>query len=639
MDIYSLLKIDQGLINNFSFLANRVADHQIEKIINEQIRKLREIENRMPEDKGLKISNQSIEEVIRKVMLHSSHKEHKEEWSIRELRIISYYLMKLRGYDDAYSYAISLLDKHWKSLYIYGLVFLLMNSWNTLEANYKEQAVQLLVKKLQLYTDTNKRYICLKNHCNLLEPTGPIRLAALLQHKGIDLKDAPTILGYRSSTLSQSYYSDVIIRYVKANDIHNLDVIDDIFEVHNMDRTRKLVLAHLVERENNNPDGLKRAQLCKYVNRVLGDVSMATTWAPFLGATEEEAQILKRSMELVNNWFKQQIIETFFDICVQDVTRRNFWLQYVNEITSFKIVGSRSVKIMLQQDHRIGSLFIRHFIETNSNTSQTAALILFIKDKMLVEFSDMGALYVYKHNHSQVKMVLQSKGRIDSINDLKIPSMGPIIEANYWGDYDFEEEGRMNHIGYWVSRLTRWMDKILLSKEISFSPFTFDKKAEELFKAKPAPIETIKEPEPTFSGKEVTPQESQIQVNSQTHQEENNDNTIRNNFQEEKVLEYIPINIVSNIIAQQIRVISNNEGFYLYKEEKKKFILLKHFTSSSESGGKLQLLEARMTDWYEIIHSKDGVMKTIGYIKEAKYGNGFLFKERMDIAAKRRLKF
>ena len=325
MDIFSLLKIEQGTINNLSFLASRVADHQIEKMINEQVRKLKEIEYRMPEDKGLKISNQSIEEVIRKVMRYSSQKEDgEEEWSIRELRIISYYLMKLRGYDDAYAYAISLLDKHWKNLYINGLVFYLMNSWNTLEPNYKVQAIQLLVKKLQVYTDANKRYICLKDHCNLLEPTGPIRLATLLQYKKLDLKDAPTILGYKPSSLCQSYYSDVIIRYVKANDIHDLDVIDDIFELHNIDRTKKLVLAHLVERENNNPDGLKRAQLCKYVNRVLGDVTMATTWAPFLGATQEEAQTLKQSMELVNNWFKQQIIETFFDICVQDTTRRNF---------------------------------------------------------------------------------------------------------------------------------------------------------------------------------------------------------------------------------------------------------------------------------------------------------------------------
>ena len=294
---------------------------------------------------------------------------------------------------------------------------------------------------------------------------------------------------------------------------------------------------------------------------------------------------------------------------------------------------------MLQQDNRIGSLFIKHFIETNSHSSQTSALILFIKDKMLVEFSDTGALYVYKHNHSQVKMVLQCRGRIDSTNDLKIPSLDSIIEANYWGDYDFHEEGKMHHRGDWVSRLTRWMNEILLSKEIFFSPFIFDKKAEELFKANPAPIETIKITKLASSEEVGTTQENLTQVSSSATKIINNTKISQNNFLEEKVLEQIPINTVSNIIAQHIKVISNNDGFYLYNEEKKKFILLKHLTSSDQRDGKLLIFEARMQNWYVIVHSKNGIMKTIGYIKETKHGNGFLFKEKMEIAAKRRLKF
>ena len=661
MDIYSLLKIDKGTITSLPVLASRVADHQIEKMINEQVRKLKEIENRMPEDQGLQVSKQSIDEVIWKV-IRCCHQRKEEEWSMRELRIVSYYLMKLRGYDEAYTYAVELLDKHWRNLYINGLVFFLLNSWNTLEANYKSQASQLLVKRLMLYTDNNKRYLCLKSHCNLLEPTGPIRLAALLQQKGIDLKDAPTLLGYKSSTLSQSYYSDVIIRYIKANDIHDLDTIDEIFELHDMDRTRKLVLAHLVERENNYPDGLKRVQLCKYVNRQLGDISMASTWAPFLGATQEEAQLLKRSMELVNNWFKQQIIETFFDICVQDEKRRIFWLQYINIISAFKIVGSGSVKSRLRQDNRIGTLFSKHFIETNSYNSQTSALILFIKDKMIVEFSDTGALYVYKHNHSQVKMVLQCRGNIGSINDLKIPSMGPIIEPDYWGDYDFYEEGKMTHQGHWVNRLHQWMNKILLPKEIFASPFVFDKKEEELFQANPAPIESIKEPEPRPNEEVETTKDDpskgpdststyikdkadrinkadKVDIASKSTHSDNSSATPKENFQEEKVFENITISVVSNTIYEHIRVISNNNGFYLYNEQSQQFILLRHFTSPKEKEGNLWMLKAPMKDWYEIVHSKDNVKTTIGFVKEAKHNKGMLFKERMDIAAKRRLKF
>lgn len=38
-------------------------------------------------------------------------------WSIRELRIVSYYLMKLQGNEGAYRYALNLLDSNWRDLF------------------------------------------------------------------------------------------------------------------------------------------------------------------------------------------------------------------------------------------------------------------------------------------------------------------------------------------------------------------------------------------------------------------------------------------------------------------------------------------------------------------------------------------
>lgn len=162
-------------------------------------------------------------------------------------------------------------------------------------------------------------------------------------------------------------------------------------------------MANLVEKADDKGDDVERSLLCKFINRVLGDVTLASTWAPFPGATEADAQKLKKAMKLVNMWFTQQIIEVFFDVCVQDQDRRNFWLDYVSYVSGFKIVGSSSVKHMLQSNQKIGGMFQRHFIETNSRYSQTSALVLFIKDKMIVEFSDYGALYVYNRAHYQVK--------------------------------------------------------------------------------------------------------------------------------------------------------------------------------------------------------------------------------------------
>ena len=145
-----------------------------------------------------------------------------------------------------------------------------------------------------------------------------MRMAALVTAKNMKLIDAPTLIGFKNSTFKQSYYSDVIIKYINTRKIRNIDVIDEIFECHDLDRTKKIVLANLVEQEDRIGDSISRSILCKYINRKLGDVTLASTWAPFEGATYEDAQKLKRSMKLAYMWFAQQIIEVFFEVCVQD---------------------------------------------------------------------------------------------------------------------------------------------------------------------------------------------------------------------------------------------------------------------------------------------------------------------------------
>ena len=72
IDIYSLLNIPQEQIRDFPLLANRVIDHQIEKMVNKNIDGLKQVKDRMLVDKGLEIPQQSIDEVIRKVQHFSS---------------------------------------------------------------------------------------------------------------------------------------------------------------------------------------------------------------------------------------------------------------------------------------------------------------------------------------------------------------------------------------------------------------------------------------------------------------------------------------------------------------------------------------------------------------------------------------
>ena len=488
MDIYGLLDIKEDVLQNFPLLANRVADHQIEKVINRNTSKLKLIEENVLVEKQLNVSVQTVDEVIQKVIKSARKKDgSSDSWSFHELRIISYYLTKLRGNPRYYQFALNLLDEHWRSIFFNGLVFYLMNSWHSIEKEYREMTCHLLTQKLANYNDKNRRYLLLKEHIDFFEPSGPIRLAALVQQKEINIIEAPTLLGYKNATLCASYYSDVIIKFFQNRKVENYPDLNVIFQLHNNNRTKKLVFANLVEYENENPNGFRRDKLCQYINHTLGDVSLASTWAPFIGATQKEADRLHNAMKMVNIWFAQQIIETFFEICVQDSSRKNFWLDYVENIDGFKIVGSSVIRALLRSNQKIGNTFSKLFIETNSTTSQTAALVFFMKNKVLVEFSDTGALYVYNKNHPKARKILRSPRSLNSTADLKETSMDKLIDNYEWGQTN-NEEGRMSHIGYWQQRLANWLQVMVIdSRQPSFNDY--NKQEEDLFQARPLPSE------------------------------------------------------------------------------------------------------------------------------------------------------
>lgn len=623
-DIYSILNIESGIIKDFHLLANRVADHQTEKVINNSIKTLKQIEERMLVDRGLNVAQQSIDEIISKVIrMAPCGNTSMENWTIRELRIVSYYLMKLRDDNVCYQYALNLLDKNWKNIFFNGLAFYLLNSWHSLELYYRELTSQLLIRKLETYSESNRRYCLWKNRANLFDSNGPIRMTALLKAKNMSIADAPSLLGFKNTSIKQAYYSDVIVRYVEKNHITDRDSIEQIFKLHNLDRTKKLIFTYLVETEDRIGDGISRALLCRFANTQLGDVTLASSWAPFTGATDAEIQRLKRAMQLVNMWFAQQIIESFFEICVQDKDRKNFWLRYVDKISGFKIVGSTAVKRALQSNSNIGNMFLHHFIETNSYSSQTSALILFIKNKMMVEFSDTGALYVYNQTHPMVKTV-ENRCGIASTNDLKIPSMDVLVEKNYWGSYStYNDEGKLHHRGEWQRRLRSWINAKLLSADNESVSF-LDQKYDDIFKAKPLPAENFK---PLTVSQDET---SAIKQQRQTTDEKNDSFILESDTPEFKY------NIASKELENGVCVVANTKGFYL-SLGKNHYKLIKPFPSEQKPNGNIWFKKAPLIGWNEVVHNLFGEKaKSIGFIRITT--TEVIFKETLSVADKTKYK-
>ena len=630
VDIYALLDIKQESLNDFSLLANRIDNMQIERTINRNIRQLEEIESRAFTDEGIRASPTSIDDIIGEVVevAHSGQNDKQEKWTTHDLRIVSYYMMKLADDDQAYNFALSLLENRWKNLFFNGLTFYILNSWHQINPKLRQKTCQLIVNELQNYTGSNRRYLTLKNHANYFDDAGPMRLAALLFVKKISLWESPAVLGGKPADIAKSFYSDVIVAYCdKAN--ADLDLIEKIFEIHQHTRTKKLVLADAVIRADKGADAIKQAQLSRFINRILGDVTIGATWAPFEGASDEERQKLKQARHLANLWFTRRIIETFFEICVQDRDRKKFWLDYVQYVSRFKIVGSNMTKHALQNDPRIGSMVNRHFIETRSSYSQTSALILCIRQKVIIEFSDTGALYVYNKDHNKIRFLRDGSSQISSTNELKLTSMDMLIE-NYDWYHHYNDEGRMTHQGYWQDRLEGWMRDKIFSKEDS-EDFVCDDEFERPVITQGHLQEQAKQQvpktEPLFQKGKIeipTPKTSTDKLDWTDNQRQMADATSSKYAEDEYLGQISPeTGIIFTKCSKWIfdntcRVGCNRKGFYLNIVKERHFYFLREMFEGTLALGNVWIKKTTSGEWLQIVYSYNGKELSVGYVKQNK---------------------
>lgn len=614
IDIYSLLGISEDRLSNYHLQANTVADYQTEKVIVENVRRLKQIEERMITGSQIKVTLKTVDHVLQKVVNCAYKADHsQEEWPSYDLRIISYYLMKLQGDDRAHDYGLDLLDRNWKPLFFNGLIYYVLKGWNLMRTNYRDKVCQLIVKRLKLYNEHNKKYLLLKDHANFFEENGPLRMSSLLKAKNMSLEEAPRIIGYKTSMISLSYFSDVIVNYLKGTHFENPDKLEEIFSKHDLDRTKKLVFANLVVTADKDGNPFEQNQLSKFANRMLGDISKSVTWTPFTGATDSDVSNLRYAKELVNQWYIRKVIEVFFEVCVQDAARKRFWLQYATDgyINDFRIAGSTLVRQKMQNDDRISNLFSRYFINTNSKSLQTAALILFMKNKVLVEFSDTGALYAYNKDNVVVSFLYKGKNSIASVSDLKLTYLSNIVDEDYY-NYYFRDEGRLRHSGEWQRRLRNWISRYILNVEDNGPNL----KEDDVFKAQPLPAQS---PAPEFIEENENLENDTITIyKSNPFSKHPQLNLFGDNCESEG---RVVIKITSKMILGRFRVVGNGNGFYI--NIGKRYVHIKDLDDKEYPSGNIWVKHPKY-GWFNIVHFDSGVTTNIGFVKIE--GNRLLYK-------------
>lgn len=642
-NIYSLLDLNADLFSNFTFQANLIEDKGTERILNQNIKKLEQIDRIHGADVACKTPVHTINAVIQKV-LRKALKDSEEDVSLPELRIISYNLSQFHGDDKAYFYALSLLENEWRDMFFNGISSYLLSSWNHIRKDYLSKCINLFTSKLQSYSGRIQRYQKLKENSDFFQENGPLRLGALIARKNVPLKEAPLLLGYKQSAFAHPYFSDVIIKFIKDTNFSDVDFLEDeIFAYHKEDRTKKLVFANLVLAAEAHGDTFRQRKISSTARRILGDITLSATWAPFQGATDEEISNLRRASELVNLWVNRLVIEAFFEVCVQEKSRERFWIDYAKEVTGFKIAGSSLVRRMLQQDPRIDSQTLNKcFIETSSNLSRTSALILVFRGKAVVEFSDIGSIYAYNVTNSVISSLLRNRRRIDKIDELKDTSLPILVESQ--GYYSWlQEEGRLTHRGEWETRLRTWLrEKVFVSSNIDPYVHTIN----EVFKYQPISYEQPKlYDQPQTKNPEVREyslfedEESlnkDIRLDNYSESNERNRTTSGNKNPEKKgsneqtqknVTESIwtPLDSASLVSSKWIfdglcQVVGTLDGFYLHivTKETNRYAKIKEYKINSTNKGNIWIKKPTGKNWYPIVYFVNGQEYSVGLIKFSK---------------------
>lgn len=458
-NIENILGMTTSLVSDFGAQALHITQNkEINKVIMSNISRLREIR------KGLTSSGShphycknTIDRVLYKFR---NSLESEEVWSLFELRLLSYNLGLLQSNKNEFTKAIELITNNWHNSCIGGLLHFVLEKWHSSDTDLLEQTLNLLKSQLNLYMGEFPKYRVVKSRLDYLTQRGPIKLVAYMISNSQSLMDAPLLMGLRKDNLHYEFYSDVILNYVRYCDI-SIEEAEKILSVHQMDRTKKLVMGYYIEKADATNNSMEHGKASQCASRVLhNDIFQQATWAPFNGANAEEVKYLKYVHELLMSWQITKSIEIFFRELCQEPERRKFWLRYVHSIEDYKIAGTVNHYYQLRKDKRMHEILSKCFIDTSSQGSETAALILYIKNKVFIEFSDTGALYVYNARNPKVAG-LKQKRNIDKIESLKQPSINLLIESDSASQTNYEE-GKMHHRGRWMARLEGWM-KIQMS--------------------------------------------------------------------------------------------------------------------------------------------------------------------------------
>jgi hypothetical protein len=456
-----------------STLLNRSADNvmslSLNSVLDIRIDKLRKIVERIGPNPFPIVPMILIPELFKK--FKNSRKN--STFDQRELRTLTYALnYSDRNFEcvfnniDELNELLYLLDQKWSDSFLSGLIDALLRNWETRYSNSLVQLEKFIMHKLDNYDGNrnaiksfkiNREYFNIKN--------GDLILGETIAKNNKPIQDATKFIGVSDSWFDYPYFSKVILTYYERNKneiITEIDNFNNALVRHNNLTTNKRIISKIIIQAKTLRIAILQDTVKKFAFLQIGDPSISSKWAPFQGANDIERKEINEARNILNEWITQEFINVFFNVCINDVRRKRFWLQFASKISTFKVYGPLHTKKLLKLDERIAE-FVDARFELVSSKRDVSAFILYIGEYMLIEFSNDGyAFYAYKNNSPIIPNLTY---QLNSVDDLRNGSMPMAVQSDYYYDY-FNDEGRLFHRDgnqNWETKFSNWMNKKLFA--------------------------------------------------------------------------------------------------------------------------------------------------------------------------------
>ena len=469
LDMQNTKEILNWYINfsDMNYAAEHVFSRETKNVLTISIQQLKELSQRLPDGDKLP------EKKLIKDVYYLFQKESDQEYSYlislfskRDTRILVYaldYQPEKGGeiilFSEKFGIARNIILDKWKDSFIISLWHVLLRNWNNLLVfqPQRELLTGLLKSKCNNYDKTRNDILNVTRIISFfLKKESPKEFAInLINYKKL-ISDAHITLKQKESILVYEYFSSVIENYIETIDKNLItsDITISLYEFlqkHNHKKATIISCSQIINSDKFN----QYIEIVKSQTvAMIGDPIKAHLWR-YDGLTKIQEDSVESARKKLNMILNQRFIKVFFEKLVQDERRKIYWLKFIDKIDDIKFSGNRDNFRYLKNIESV-SKYVDSRYKITSRNQPTCALIIYARNFVFVEFTDTGALYIYKRKNFRVNL-----NSINGMEDLKTWSRDDFAckNSDTPGYVDLNEEGRITHQGYWESRVDVWMNK------------------------------------------------------------------------------------------------------------------------------------------------------------------------------------